>query len=794
MSIKLDFISDLVASLETSSVWESSAGMLRPKWKAAAAGTRTSLLSMGGDNACENIDLRPSVTSYYVYDQYYFRYSKNVEEYDGVSFSSSSNLLINISDTSALGSSSNDSMRVGGGPYYNTIFGDFASYPPGWAGGSRAYFYAASDTFDSNTFKFTEYFNGVAFNVYPPINKTRQNLMSSGTTSSAIVAGGRSIATFSFVPAQNITHNDTEKFDGTSWTNSSNFDSTGWHSGSAVGDSENDCLLLGGLTNATEYLDDDFFNTGSVTQNVFHTVQSYNGTSWKTENLNLSPSYGYNLNGSSNDATLTCGKYYYTDETSTVDYAVSNTTEYFDGVSWKSLSNAILSCYYGMSAGSSTDLIQFGQNYTSTQSLVETVNKNIGLDVSDLQQKINPENIDNNSISVVTKIGEQSTLQVDTISKLNILSLLDKSKRISSRSIGYYDEDDLVLTRIKNEQFEVFSIGSQLLNDHGWGVAVGSPDASLSISGKLNEELSRTFDGNTETETNGFLLSLTGNAQTDVEEYDGVSWSSSNNSLTAVYDMAGCGTSSSCLKFGGADNGNSLTLPVNSSDGFKNINEEWDGTSWSNTTNLLSARFANRGLGTSNDAVNILGFEYDTGYPLVNIGETLSNLEFYNGTSWSVGAGVGSGGGYTVCSGTSNNFMISEIVRLPDTLTEGFANYTTVQLSFDGTTLSAIDSNILFSRPYSAETGLSTNTISIGGGTGNLNQESYTLTQEFNGTSFIIGPSCLLARKGAVAVGRYDSTDVNLFQGSVRRGNASMEFLTRRDFASEFKTTKIDTL
>jgi hypothetical protein len=71
------------------------------------------------------------------------------------------------------------------------------------------------------------------------------------------------------------------------------------------------------------------------------------------------------------------------------------------------------------------------------------------------------------------------------------------------------------------------------------------------------------------------------------EEYDGNSWTSSNNLNTARTGLAGCGTQTAALAFGG-NNGPST-----------GATEEYDGTSWTTSPGSLNtARYYLGGAGT----------------------------------------------------------------------------------------------------------------------------------------------------------------------------------------------------
>jgi hypothetical protein len=96
------------------------------------------------------------------------------------------------------------------------------------------------------------------------------------------------------------------------------------------------------------------------------------------------------------------------------------------------------------------------------------------------------------------------------------------------------------------------------------------------------------------------------------EAYDGSSWSGGGNLGTARYVLAGTGTQTAALAFGG-----DIGSPTGAT-------EEYDGTNWATSNPLNTARRVLGGAGTQTAA---LGFGGTTGSPT---GAT----EEYDGTSW----------------------------------------------------------------------------------------------------------------------------------------------------------------
>ena len=88
-------------------------------------------------------------------------------------------------------------------------------------------------------------------------------------------------------------------------------------------------------------------------------------------------------------------------------------------------------------------------------------------------------------------------------------------------------------------------------------------------------------------------------ATTVTEEYDGTSWTAGGSLNTARYALAGAGTQTLGLAFGGY-----------TGTAYSNSTEEYNGTSWAATTNMTTARSELAGCGTQSSA---LAFGGDTG-------------------------------------------------------------------------------------------------------------------------------------------------------------------------------------
>jgi hypothetical protein len=110
---------------------------------------------------------------------------------------------------------------------------------------------------------------------------------------------------------------------------------------------------------------------------------------------------------------------------------------------------------------------------------------------------------------------------------------------------------------------------------------------------------------------------------TATEKYDGTNWSSNPTGLnTARNALAGCGTQTSALAFGG------FVPPATRS----NATEKFNGTSWTSVNNMNTGRRYLAGCGTQTSALAFGGNTTST-----PPSQVVANTEKYDGTNWTAG-------------------------------------------------------------------------------------------------------------------------------------------------------------
>ena len=129
----------------------------------------------------------------------------------------------------------------------------------------------------------------------------------------------------------------------------------------------------------------------------------------------------------------------------------------------------------------------------------------------------------------------------------------------------------------------------------------------------------RYYTGSAGLYTSGIVFGGEANPPTSItgatETYDGTSWTEVSDLNTARYAVKGAGASStSAIGFGG-----------NASPGNTGVTESWNGSNWTEVNDMNTARRYFGGFGATNDSAIAAG-----GYTTTNVTVT----ESWNGTNW----------------------------------------------------------------------------------------------------------------------------------------------------------------
>jgi hypothetical protein len=204
------------------------------------------------------------------------------------------------------------------------------------------------------------------------------------------------------------------------------------------------------------------------------------------------------------------------------------------------------------------------------------------------------------------------------------------------------------------------------------------------------------------------------------EEYDGTNWSPQTGLNTARQCLAGAGTQTAGLAFGGG-----ASPPTNTTD----ATEEYDGSAWTAGGNLLLKRRYLGGCGTQTAGLAFGGYTPAADIPSPSPA-FYANTEEYNGTSWftspaslnTARRGLGSAGTQTAALGFGG---------------QPGAGETTITEEYDGTSWTA-GGALNTARFYLAGAGTQTAALGSGGG-----PPTTAATELYDGTSWVSNPTGL---------------------------------------------------
>ena len=216
----------------------------------------------------------------------------------------------------------------------------------------------------------------------------------------------------------------------------------------------------------------------------------------------------------------------------------------------------------------------------------------------------------------------------------------------------------------------------------------------------------------------GSMSSATEEFNITVNTVTAGAWASGGNLNTGRTGLAGAGSQTAALAFGGT-----VATPSTPQNPYKNESEEYNGSSWTEGNNLNQARSGIGGGGTQTAAYGFGG--------LPGSGQSATaNSEEYNGTSWSEGNNLNTASYQVVGGGPQTAGMAI-----------GGATYTTPPSNFavtdrfeyyDGTSWSE-QNDLNTARYISAGCGLQTAALYAGG---NDATATTAVVEEWNGTSW----------------------------------------------------------
>ena len=207
------------------------------------------------------------------------------------------------------------------------------------------------------------------------------------------------------------------------------------------------------------------------------------------------------------------------------------------------------------------------------------------------------------------------------------------------------------------------------------------------------------------TQTAGLAFGGGPGAKNESEEYDGSTWTEGNNLNTGRRAMGGNGPQTAALAVGG-----------NLSPGASNATEEYGGTSWTAGPNLNTARLATTSFGTQTAAVCAGGY----------VSTAVANVEEYDGSSWTE---------VTDIPAATNDLSSAGTLTAGLTI-GGNPGYLAACKEYDGTNWTE-GGDLATARSSSGASGLQTAALAFGGSTPN----KVSATEGYDGTNWSTRPS-----------------------------------------------------
>jgi hypothetical protein len=248
-------------------------------------------------------------------------------------------------------------------------------------------------------------------------------------------------------------------------------------------------------------------------------------------------------------------------------------------------------------------------------------------------------------------------------------------------------------------------------------IKVAPKISAWSSGGNLNNKANYRYAGGTQTAAfgaGGYNPDLSHLAITDkTEEYDGSSWTNTNDMGTARYSGCGCGTQTAGLATGGRT-GPSASL----------LNEEYNGSTWTEAGDINTGHGYGYNVGIQTAALMATGMSNPS--PATHT----ANAESYDGTSWTEGPNVNTARRQITGFGTSTAMVIAA---------GGPPNVSNVE-EYNGTSWSEV-TNTPTTRNESGASGILTDGLIFGGINPPVSPAVLSNTFSYDGTNWASAPA-----------------------------------------------------
>lgn len=457
-----------------------------------------------------------------------------------------------------------------------------------------------------------EEYNGSGWSTGGALGTARRWHYGAGSQTAALCAGGVAAAAATPVTA------NSEEYNGSAWTEGENMGTGRYNGGS------------GGTQTAA------FATGGSPAPSYTNATEEYDGTDWTAGGV-LPVSKGYFGGG----GTLTAGI--------VMGIGASSTDSYeYDGSSWTAGGTMNRGCSQGSYAGLQTDGISFGGTPPTTAT-------------------------EHYNGTAWTNYPAMATARYALAGASGTAS--------AAMGSGGYAPPDKNTTEEFTSSTNVITAGAwssapALNTARGSIGSAGIQTAALAVSGEPPAPGGKveSYDGSSWTEvgalstgrsqlgsvgTQTAALAFGGEpAMANTETWNGSSWTASPNSLnTAAKNMAAFGSQAAAVKAGGFGSPPSTYLSAV---------ETWNGSSWTASPNSLPATNAqNRGFGTSTAGVNCAG--------LLSPGAVTGNTSEWDGSNWTTSGSMITARSLVGTAGTQTDGLIAGgYTTANSVLTEGY--------------------------------------------------------------------------------------------------------------------------
>lgn len=216
------------------------------------------------------------------------------------------------------------------------------------------------------------------------------------------------------------------------------------------------------------------------------------------------------------------------------------------------------------------------------------------------------------------------------------------------------------------------------------------------------------------------------------EIWNGSSWAITSNLTEDKSSLAGCGTTSDALCFGGYHVGSA----------FKDTTEIWNGSSWATTSSLTQSKSQFAGCGNISDALCFGGYN----------GTRINITEIWSGSIWATTSSLNEGKNYLAgCGNTSNALCFGGSTTISD-----LVNTTEIWNGSSWTTTSSLNE----AKNRLAGCGTTSDALCFGGEDGTVRVDT---TEMWNGSSWAITSSLNQTKYNSAGCG--DVSDALCFGG-----------------------------